>query len=355
MKRFLYVPVLRWKLGERGALAALAISDKAKVIPIIEPTSAAFPDEGKHSAGSVITSMITFASQVGDAWQDNPAFVDFHLIPPHIEGVSGPHSLETFFIHSVKKGLRITPVIGLDHRSRLQSAAIRVARSAKSGLAIRLRPCHTARPSWFGQILEILEAANVPVEKAHLIIDRTVVVDGAMSVDAILPRIPNLGSWRSVTVIGGSFPKDLSELKGTGQFLLPRTEWRSWLRFLNGASCDFKPAFGDYTTQHALFGEPPKPSNFSASIRYTTADSWLVMKGESVFKPGAAGYDQWPANAMLLCEREEFSGASFSEGDAFISAKANDGSRPGTASLWLEATVNHHMTFVIRQLEAIAA
>jgi hypothetical protein len=32
-----YVPVLRWKAGERGALKALRLVDKAAMTPLLEP------------------------------------------------------------------------------------------------------------------------------------------------------------------------------------------------------------------------------------------------------------------------------------------------------------------------------
>jgi mannose-6-phosphate isomerase-like protein (cupin superfamily) len=40
--------------------------------------------------------------------------------------------------------------------------------------------------------------------------------------------------------------------------------------------------------------------NISASIRYTTDDYWVIMRGEGLRNKGGAGYDQYPANAELL-------------------------------------------------------
>ena len=116
-----------------------------------------------------------------------------------------------------------------------------------------------------------------------------------------------------------------------------------------------RATFADYTTQHAIFAEPPRRANFSASIRYTSTDDWVIMRGEGVFNDDSAGYAQWPANAMLLCERAEFCGARFSAGDTYIAARTLDGASTGNAESWLRAGVNHHLTFAVCQLASLAA
>ena len=42
------------------------------------------------------------------------------------------------------------------------------------------------------------------------------------------------------------------------------------------------------------------------------------MRGEGVLNEDGPGYAQWPANAQLLCGREEFSGSAYPYGDRYI-------------------------------------
>lgn len=79
------------------------------------------------------------------------------------------------------------------------------------------------------------------------------------------------------------------------------------------------------------------------------------MRGEGILNDDGPGAAQWPANAMLLCERPEFCGADFSAGDSYIASRAQMGASTGNPSTWLAASVNHHMTFVVRQMANLAA
>lgn len=72
-----------------------------------------------------------------------------------------------------------------------------------------------------------------------------------------------------------------------------------------------------------------------------------------MFTEDSAGFKQYPANAFLLSERPEFCGTAFSYGDQYISEIASQSERTGNAETWLRAGVNHHLTFVVRQIARI--
>ena len=90
--------------------------------------------------------------------------------------------------------------------------------------------------------------------------------------------------------------------------------------------------------------------NVSASIRYTTDDHWLVMRGEGLLNEDGDGHAQYPANAQLLMQRPEFRGSDFSFGDNYIYERPKNRDKPGTPRSWVTAGVNHHLTFVVRQI-----
>ena len=163
-----------------------------------------------------------------------------------------------------------------------------------------------------------------------------------------------LREWRSLSVIAGSFPKDLSAFPKNGQYTQQRLDWLSWLYQVNRRPpLQRLPTFGDYTIQHPFFSEPPRHMNFSASIRYTSGDYWVVMRGEGVRNETGPGYAQWPANAFLLRERREFCGSDFSYGDAYIEEMSSQLAATGNPETWLRAGINHHLTFVARQIASL--
>lgn len=93
--------------------------------------------------------------------------------------------------------------------------------------------------------------------------------------------------------------------------------------------------------------------NVSASIRYTTDDHWLVMRGEGLLNKDGAGHAQYPANAQMLMERPEFCGRDFSFGDNYIYERPVKIDQPGIPRNWVTVGVNHHLTFVVRQIERL--
>ncbi len=118
------------------------------------------------------------------------------------------------------------------------------------------------------------------------------------------------------------------------------------------------PAYGDYTVQHPVFRGPGFGLNFSASIRYTAEDDFVIMRGEGVRNDDGPGYAQWPANAMMLCERREFQGEDFSAGDRYIKemskeVEKNGSGRTGGPGTWLQAAFNRHLTLTVRQISSL--
>jgi hypothetical protein len=79
------------------------------------------------------------------------------------------------------------------------------------------------------------------------------------------------------------------------------------------------------------------------------------MRGEGVFSDGSPGFPQWPANAQLLCARPEFCGQHYSDGDRYIYTTSLQTQYTGIAGTWLQAGINHHLTFVARQIASLFA
>ena len=116
-----------------------------------------------------------------------------------------------------------------------------------------------------------------------------------------------------------------------------------------------RPTFGDYTIQHPIYKEPLENPNPSASIRYTHSEYWVIMRGERLYHKGRPGHAQYPAEAQLLCDMDEFRGADFSRGDRYIQETSQQPESPGTPRTWLCAGINHHMTYATRQVQSVAA
>lgn len=167
-----------------------------------------------------------------------------------------------------------------------------------------------------------------------------------------------LKRWRTFTVLAGSFPPDLIELKKPGQYEIPRDEWTQWVsQTQQGPALPRRPTFGDYTIQHPFYKEPVEGANPSASIRYACDTYWIIMRGQALRKrDGGTRHAQYPANAELLCARKEFAGAHYSVGDEYIwNVGSHKQPGPGTPETWLRAGINHHVVLTARQISGAVA
>ena len=188
-----------------------------------------------------------------------------------------------------------------------------------------------------------------------MIVDFQIIDWSAPTFKTLCKLIPRINGWRNFIVASGAFPEDLSELQKNDIHKIERIDWKSWRdQTTEVPSVPRIPTYGDYAIQHALYLRREGPAHYSASIRYTAEDYWLIMRGEDVFREDGPGFDQWPAQAVLLCDLPEYCRETFSAGDKYIKQMSLQRKQTGNMVTWLRAGFNHHMTFVVRQLASLS-
>jgi hypothetical protein len=329
--------------GERLALRHLQFDDKQHITPIIELTPKIL---GK--SGSALLKVIEITADWGHA----AAFLDLQHLGPSFRSQAGFHPLTLLGESARSEKLDLVYVTPLRPAPEFVDALRREIQRDGRGVCLRIRLGEAAMQSCWAAIATVLDRLRVNMNEVDLVIDGGV-VGSELSLVSLTPQLGELAAWRSWTFIAGSFPKDLQGLD-LGSNLLPRTEWRNWQTWGIEAAQRRLPRFGDFTIQWASYEEPPEASNPSASIRYTTVEGSLVMRGEALRAPDrTTRYEQYPANAELLCARPEFCDEGYSYGDQYIWAMATRRIRTtGSPMTWLLAGINHHMTLIVRQLQA---
>ena len=156
--------------------------------------------------------------------------------------------------------------------------------------------------------------------------------------------------WRRVILAAASFPIDLSEVDAATSTTIPRREWQLW-RALQRRRTGLPQQgiiYSDYAIAHPLPRElDPRFMMMSASIRYTTDEDWLVVKGRNVRQ---YGFEQYFDLCRTLVELPEFYGPTFSWGDEYIARCAAREVGPGNATTWRKVGTNHHITVVVRAI-----
>lgn len=335
-----YVPVLRWKPAEMGALAKLSAHDRERITPLIEIIPKDFGREGRCPRDVTRKK----AKQIWSSWGRTPVFVDLGLLPP-TAAAPLTHLLSEC---SREMKLRLVPVAATTRPIQALAAIRTFHKEHDSGVCLRVNGSQLDVRS----IDATLRRLAVSPAECDFIVD---LKGDFANLVTLCGALPHLSDWRSFAVLQGAFPRDLIGMP-VGRCSIPRSDWLNWRRYTTSAAGAHRlPTFGDYTIQCPQYDEPPAHANFSASIRYAAHDHWLIMRGEGVFNKKGPGFAQWPAHAMLLREDPDFCGAAFSFGDAYIEERAVHPDRTGSASTWLRAGINHHIVYVLRQLANLPA
>ena len=354
-----YVPILRWKQAEQTALAQLYEHDSTCLTPLIElvPENFIHKDSKRRITKLSVNEVINkVGGQLYQYWGERPFFIDLCLLPPDILNQGSNHFLAILGQYASILKLSLIPVTGIARDDAYQSAVHTVLSTHNHGACLRLSLEDIKRPTLANDINILLSHLQLPPELVDLIVDFQIIDWSAPTFKTLCKLIPRINGWRNFIVASGAFPEDLSGLKKNDIHRIERIDWKSWSdQTTEVPSVPRIPNYSDYTIQHALYLKRKGQARYSASIRYTAEDYWLIMRGEDVFREDGPGFGQWPAQAILLCGLPEYCTETFSQGDKYIKQMSLQRKQTGNIITWLEAGFNHHMTFVVRQLASISA
>ena len=361
-----YIPILRWKAAEKGALLKLKKDDKSFVTPLVEFTMPQPKSDGDKTPKDLLNesiekfseSLSSIADQVMKYWGDNAIFIDIQLIDASIRSevlkkiLEHGQQLNIFMIPVIT----IIPVVGFESDIQTRQVAIEFSKKSGYGLCLRITDSNFKEKSLSSDIENFLRNNKLKAEDVDMLVDFKIVNEKTFvdSLEAKINIIPQIAKWRTFIVAGGSFPQDLSHLEKHNQHNIPRLDWAIWRELLN--KLKRQPSFADYTIQYPIYLPKTSVFNPSASIRYTLEKEWVIVRGEGLRNLKGAGFKQYPAQAQILANQKKvFKGEDFSAGDAYIAEKAKDikTEKTGNPKTWLEAGINHHMSLVVDQISSL--
>lgn len=337
-----YVPVVKWKGGEKLALKNLNQNLKNYTIPLIELVN----DEGDTPD--------KLTDDIRKFWPDsNSAYVDIHYRGPK-RGLGALSNILDF-----PNGVDIIPVVRTDTSLILHEVIKNIVLANRNGLAVRIV---VKEDDDFeitsAEIEALLKALSQTKATSDLIIDFQYIsasIDYSKIASSIASSI-DLSQWRRVIVTAGVFPDYLTEFVPDADNFLDRSEWKLWNEFMHL----FKrhTVFSDYTCRHPIFY--PKPANRgSQSLRYSLDDKYQIFRGKIQDKT----YKRLAHSLNEVSLYGDIYPRNFSWGDEFIHEKAEQFSNilmsgqdvetadipAGSQEQWVAATVNHHIAVVLKR------
>lgn len=335
----IYVPILKWRKGEKVALKNLNEQLKQVMMPLIELVK----DEGDNTH--------QLSEDIANCWS-RTAYVDV-CYRPHSFGRA---ALDNITSHNER--VDIIPVIRLDTPPIIMEGIKNVMGMNNNGAAIRLCVNLDQDFEFIQREVDlIMSQLTCQRQKVDLIVD-FVALDKPEDYPKVIKKMLaalSFDDWRRVVVSAGAFPADLTEFTPNGENVFDRSEVKLWKQHKNKFPRD--TIFSDYTVRGPKY--IPRNIPGSKSVRYTIGDQYQVFRGTVDDKPFK--YLVHSLNIKTLYG--DIYGESYSWGDVFIHEKAsqletclNSGIdpeeyadfNPGNQGDWVAASVNHHLTVVLR-------
>lgn len=335
-----YVPILKWRAGEKLALYNVYEGFKDNILPLIELVN----DEGDHDDD--------LSKDIAAVWK-RPAYLDVHYRRKDFAKTA----LDNIASHT-NLGVDVIPVVWLDSPPIIIDSAKSVALMCHNGAAIRIDLYDDqAMDGIKNEIDLILYGLNLAYEKTDLILDFRY-LDVASRYPELLKELNaalDMKKWRRVIISSSAFPATLTPFKVNADNFIPRSEWTLWQQ--NRNLIDRATIYSDYTVRNPenidRAGQP------SISVRYTLGSDYQIFRGkmnDEHFKYLAHGL-----NIVTLYDNEYPS--SFSWGDNFIHEKAKEledclsvgydpetaNLKPGGFKMWIAASINHHLKVVLTE------
>lgn len=338
-----YVPILKAKLGEFGALKQVPAVSRDRIFPILEclPMKWTDPELRKSLAAHLDRMAKAAVKACGGTW---PIGIDTSLLLPAYPSQGA--LLAAACARLKGGGLTVVPCIrpsiigdtkSLSRLSTYPDVILRL--EFRNFLAGQITPV----------IDEIFESIADDNCQMHVVLDIESQVGAepkalALSVSPLALEAMKSKRPSTVTIAGGSFPAMLTGLS-QGQSSIPRVEWQTWRRLIkNPELSDLQ--FGDYAVTNPDLPDLPENAviNASAAIRYAREDHWMLIKGTAT---RTGGFAQYNGLCKILVGEKYYSGPAFSYGDQQYANHTAPGAKSGNLTTWRRDATSHHLALTV--------
>jgi len=354
-----YLPALKAKAGEFGALEKLSLETKRRIRPLLDVLPVPIDWNTNAPSKSLEEHLNAICRKIVKCWGTEQAlFVDFFDLPLEERTSAGLHPVRHLFGAFDSARVKAIPVTGLDRDDAYNDAVKHAALATKGAVAFRLLVEDIVLPTKTSSPLSKLIArlGTVP-DKSWLILDfRGLTEEGVSEATqqalVSLRTFTRLFDWKRIALLASGMPDGLGDIRPNTRAAVPRTELSLWRGVVAGKP-PATPVFGDYGVLNPEFTEPMDPRKIkpSAKIRYTRERDWLIAKGTSFRKdPG-----QFRRMAAFVAGQPGYAGKAFSWGDEYIAVCPKKPGGAGNLETWVRVDTNHHIEFVSKQISTLLA
>lgn len=373
-----YIPIIKWKRGERGAFEELDPKILEKIIPLIEVQPIPYDHAKKDFKKTIDQHLENFGEDLLSFWDiEKPVFIDAYTIyadtriSKTLNMASGKSILE-FIVDDIESaGIAAIPITKLSRPSQFNALIINCIKNYHRGIGIRIEPQELIDIAGLESTLnDFINSLDIGKNEVDIFIDLREIKYGKDSKGNItfakqtlnsyvstlldyINKFPFLNEWRNFTILGTSISENFSKIPSSTNETLPRVEWIIYKNLLTKQLSRI-PLFGDYTiSSPEWFDFDSRFMQVTANIKYTVEDKYLIFKGRST---RSDGFSQIYGLCHSLITHPEYCGRHYSSGDEFIyQCGTRIRKSTGNHETWIKNWVNHHLTITTNCLSHIHA
>ncbi len=338
-----YVPILRWKAGEKNCLENLSLDVSKQIIPFVE-VSTLTDSPNDEAAERKLSKLI---SSFNASWENKPFYL--YLSDDWYSAADDPEDISAIyedFYKSINHSKAI-PAFDITDEINISNA---MNLTTTNGICLRINGNNFE--SLTQSLKDYAKNSWITPQTTDLLIDLKYIDEEIYPKKAVLTTaisdIPNISDYRHIIIASCSFPKDISTLRSDVV-----NEFKRHETAIHRISLDLQSKFA-FNYVYADYGSmnlnevtfaPYMAPNFK--IKYSTPDKYLIIKGLSL-KKGGLELANVVAGCKLIVNRPQFSGANFSYGDKIIAETANGThTKGGNLTNWVGYSFNHHITLIV--------
>ena len=349
----IYVPILKWRMGEYQALLRLEDRVKDSIVPLFIIPPIEYDFEEQRPKKTIDEHISPFGQRYRDKWGIRKSLIDVDGSLESQIMPSGRTVIQHIFDEiRMGNGCGI-PVVKLTNEANHKKSIRGIAKLDGQGVAFRIELEELMDVDFNKKVAELLKEIGCEKDSVDLIVDLTVPStfepydEFAEAIREVINSIEGLNTYRSFVLAGTAL--NLSEVKRPGTDLL-RHEWHFYksLCLLFGNEVRI-PNFGDYTIESPGFTSlDMRKIRPAGKIVYTADDVWHIRKG-GAFRDDNA---QMQKHCRDIIRSNHYKGADYSQGDLRIENTANGKENYGNLTTWKWVGVNHHITVVVQQVSS---
>jgi len=344
----IYTPIVKGKMWDLKALGKLSAKARTAIKPLVE----AMP---VPKDSSVDEHLDKFTHYLKKYYPIGQLFVDFYGLVPGAVTDDGSSAVIAGYHLLKQKGRLATPTYGFDRDDSVWPELRKVVAAFGQGFCFRVDiddMDDVADDTWL-QIIERSAELGLQPNQIDLVIDLRDIREREVSelkdlVIDFLSFKPLDREYRSISVVGSSALKTVTDVPKDGEGDIQRIELRLWTQLQVDLGESQEIIYGDYGVIHPEFSDAGPNKNKNAKIRYTFGLNIRYFRGHRLADP--PGFAQFHILAERVRSSSAYRGREFSFGDTHLDDCADLNTGSGHLGTWVLTDMNHHMEYAALQI-----